>query len=516
MSYAGHIQRILVGAALAFVLISPREMPAQAPPLHGIDAYITEAMREWEVPGLAIAVIKDDSVVFAKGYGVRELGQPGRVDERTLFAIASTTKAFTVAALGMLVDEGTLEWDDPVTDHLPGFQLHDPYVTRELTIRDLLTHRSGLTRGDRLWLSSENDREEILRRVRYLEPSSSFRSRYGYNNNMFIAAGEVVAAASGMSWDDFVRERIFQPLGMTASSTSIVDLRGRENVATPHTRIEGEVRPIAWHNYDNLGGAGSINSNVLEMAQWVRLQLGEGTYKGTKLLSPEVTREMHTPQTVIRASAETKELYPETHFRAYGLGWFLQDHRGEKIVHHSGYVNNMRTQVGMIPEENLGVVVITNLSDSNLQAALMYRVFDAYLGGRAPRDWSADLLASRNEARAEAEARRDSVENARTLGTQPSLGLQGYEGTYVDSLYGEVTVTREDDGLVLRMGPEYTGDLVHWHYDTFRAVWRDPALGRTLITFTLDSSGEVDALRVDGLAEFERASVQEVDVASPN
>jgi CubicO group peptidase (beta-lactamase class C family) len=475
---------------------------AQKAPLGGLDVYIEKAMREWEVPGLAIAVVRNDSVVFASGYGVRELGKPARVDEQTLFAVASTTKAFTAASLGMLVDAEKLKWDDPATRYLPGFQLDDPYVTRELTIRDLLTHRSGLSRGDRLWWASPYDRKEVLRRVRHLKPSSSFRSSYGYQNIMFIAAGEVVESASGKNWDDFVRERIFQPLGMTASNTSILALRDAENVATPHAKLEGEVRPIPWRNFDNLGSAGSINSNAWEMAQWVRLHLGRGTYKGKTLLSPAVVKEMQTPQTVIRASERTETLYPETHFRAYGLGWFLQDYRGRKVVQHEGVLDGMRAQVGMVPQENLGVVVLTNMG-SNLHAALMFRIFDAYLGPPR-RDWSADLLAAAKTLRAEGEIEQKKIEEARVTGTKPSLPLEKYVGTYADSLYGEVQVSEEGGKLVVRAGPAFTGDLEHWNYDTFRAVWRDPYMGKTFVAFTLGAKGQVEELKLENLADFKR------------
>lgn len=486
------------------VLVSDRTAHAQKKPLGGFDAYVEEAMRAWGVPGLAIAVVKDDSVIFAKGYGVRELGKPARVDERTLFGVASTTKAFTAALLGMMVDEGKLKWDDPATRYLPGFQLYDPYATRELAVRDLLSHRSGLSRGDYLWWASPYEREEVLRRVRYLEPSSSFRSEFGYQNIMFIAAGEAVETVAERSWDDLVRERIFVPLGMTASNTSVLALQGRENVAAPHARIEDRVRPIPWRNVDNIGSAGSINSNVLEMAQWVRLQLGEGVYGGKTLLSPRVVKEMHTPQTVIRMDSVAERLYPETHFRSYGLGWFLQDYLGHKVVYHPGALDGMRAQVGMIPGEDLGVVVLANMEESGLPTALMFRIFDAFLGRAPRRDWSADLLVARDTARARAGAERDSVEAARVRGTRPSLPLERYAGTYADSMYGKAEVTREGAKLVLRVGPSFTGDLEHWHYDTFRAIWRDPYLGKTFVTFTLGAAGKVDEMEVESWADFER------------
>ena len=286
-------RRILALVIAAAATIAPATLTAQAAqqasagsarPMavdpRTIDAYVEAAMRAWEVPGVAIAVVRNDSIVLARGYGVRELGKSDRVTPNSLFAVGSTSKAFTAAALGILVDERKLSWEDPVTKHLPRFQLYDPYVTRELTIRDLLTHRSGLPRGDRLWHASGYDRAEVLRRVRFLPPSWSFRSAYGYQNIMFLAAGEVVTAVTGKSWDDFVRERIFVPLGMSRSVTSTRPLATMSDVATPHQSIDGTVRPVSWLNIDNVGPAGSINSSALEMAAWLRLQLGQGTCCG--------------------------------------------------------------------------------------------------------------------------------------------------------------------------------------------------------------------------------------------
>ena len=242
--------------------------------LEGLDAAVEQALQDWQMPGLALAIVKDDAVVLSKGYGVRELGQSVPVDERTVFAIGSVTKAFTAAALGMLVDEGKIGWDDPVTAHLPDFQLYDPYVTREITLRDLLTHRSGLPRGDLIWIGSDFDRAEILRRVRYLPPRWSFRSHYGYQNILYLAAGQVVAAATGRSWDAFIRERIFAPLGMIDSSTSVTALADAGNVAAPHADVDGQIGPVPYRNIDCIAPAGAINANVVEMTQWIRTAAG--------------------------------------------------------------------------------------------------------------------------------------------------------------------------------------------------------------------------------------------------
>lgn len=505
MSGLARIRRPAIHAlALVLALALPAAQPAEAQrPLRDLDRFVQRVMDDWDAPGVAVAVVKDDRVVLAKGYGVKEVGGSDPITANSLFAIASTSKAFTAAALGMLVDEGKISWDDHVTDLLPGFQMYDPYVTRELTVRDLLSHRGGLPRGDRLWYASPFDRDEVIRRVRYLEPAWSFRSHYGYQNIMFLTAGEIVPAVTDTSWDDFVRARIFTPLGMTTTTTTVRDLPSRTDVATPHGKIDGEVVPIGWRNFDNLGGAGTIISSVSEMAQWIRLQLGHGVYNGTRLLSDSVMREMHQPQTIIPRSEDADEMFPMTHFSSYGMGWSLQDYRGRKVVRHGGSLDGMRTHVGLLPEENLGVVVITNVSESAVPQIIMWHIFDAYLGAREP-DWEAVYLADAAESEERAEERRQEVEDAHVEGTSPSLALEDYVGTYTDRLYGDAVVRMEDGHLVLEVGPSYVGDLEHWHYDTFRAVWRDRYLGRAFVTFQLDERGRVASVEVDGWDTFMR------------
>src|SRR3712207_1959606 len=254
------MKTFLLAAALAPIGAAPATAQQQREPWPGYDAYVTTALATWKVPGVAIAIVRNDSIIYAKGYGLRELGKADPVNERTLFAIGSASKAFTSAAIAMLVDEGKVRWDDPATRYLPNFQMHDPYVTRELSLRDLLSHRSGLARGDLLWYGSDLDRDEILRRVRFLQPSWSFRSTFGYQNLMYLAAGQVVARVANTTWDDFITRRIFQPLGMTASNTTVRALAGQPNVATPHAEIDDTVRTVAWRNIDNIAPAGSINS----------------------------------------------------------------------------------------------------------------------------------------------------------------------------------------------------------------------------------------------------------------
>ncbi|OLC08642.1 MAG: hypothetical protein AUH42_00970 [Gemmatimonadetes bacterium 13_1_40CM_70_11] len=503
---------VLTAACSTFVVLAPLGahtlLAQQARTAHGLRdlaAYTGQAVTAWGIPGLALAVVKDDSIVFAQGFGVRKLGDAAPVTPRTLFAIGSCTKAFTAAALAMLVDSGKLAWDDPVTQYLKGFQLYDPYVTRELTVRDLLTHRSGLMRGDALWYATPYDRDEVLRRIRYLKPSWSFRSRYGYQNIMFLAAGQLVPAVTGMSWDDFVQRRLFAPLGMSATTTSVTALARTADVATPHERVAGKVQPVAWRNLDNIGPAGAINSNVLDMAQWLRLQLGTGAYRGARLISPAGMKEMHAPQTLIPLDSITERLRPSTHFLAYGLGWSLADYRGRKLVSHGGAIDGFRALVGLVPEERLGVVVLSNGGELGraLTNALFLRVVDAYLGG-APTDWSAELFRVRNDQMARDSADEAKQEHARVAGTKPTLDLAAYAGSYQNEMYGAVTVTLEQGALVMRFGPSYTGDLSHWHFDTFKAKWRDPEEGWDLVAFTLNAEGKIDHLRWPGLGDFAR------------
>ena len=470
---------------------------AQDAQLAGFDDYVNKAIKDWEVPGVAIAIVKDDKIVLARGYGVKKLGDPAPVDERTLFAIGSSSKAFTAASIAMLVDEGRLKWNDPATKYLPGFETYDPYVTRELSIRDLLSHRSGLERGDFLWYGTENDRDEILRRTRYIKPSWSLRSNFGYQNLMYLAAGQIVGKVNGKTWDEFIEQRIFTPLGMTSSSTSIGAFKSGDNIASPHAKFDDKVEPIAWRKIDNIGPAGSINSNVVDMAQWIRLQLGQGTYQGQRLFSSGTAKEMHSPQTIIPLAGQMELLYPEAHFLSYGLGWFLSDYRGKKVVEHGGAIDGMRAQVALLPEEKLGVVILTNMNGTPLPHILMYKVFDAYLEGNREKDWSGDLSKTFKALQEQGKAAAKKQEEARVKDTQPSLSPEKYAGTYKNDLYGEVKVTHDAGKLTVRFGPAFVSELEHWHYDTFRAKFRGAGETRAFVTFGLNAQGKPDQVTLE-------------------
>ncbi|HEY8166990.1 MAG TPA: serine hydrolase, partial [Gemmatimonadaceae bacterium] len=497
------LARIAFGALAAFsslraqapasaLTTSSSDAGHRASPLEGFDDYVASSMAEWKIPGLAIGIVKDGKVVFAKGFGVRTTGKPDPVDTETLFAIASDTKAFTGMVLAMLVDEGKIRWDAPVIEYLPWFRLADDYLTREITVRDLLTHRSGLARGDLLWVGGSGyTRTELLQRLRYLKPSWSFRSRYGYSNLMYVAAGEVAAAAEHKTWDEIVRDRIFVPLGMTSTNTSVRLLTGHENVATPHAKIDGAVRPVSYTDADNIAAAGAINSNITDMMKWIRFQLDSGVAQGKRLVTKPNFAETHTPQTVMRIDSAYREFNPFTHIRSYAFGWNVLDYRGREMLSHAGNLSGMNAMVGLMPEERLGIVVLTNMEGNALRESLMYRTFDRYLG--APdRDWSRVALAERaaidsNEARDEREKEAKHVK-----GTRPTLPLDRYAGVYEDSFYGRAKVTMERGHLVLELAPKQTGDLEHWHYDTFKVVWRDHRDGTNLVTFSLDVLGNVE------------------------
>ncbi|MGH7493409.1 MAG: serine hydrolase [bacterium] len=495
------IRRLFWGACLMPLLVLGQGKSSEAR-LQEIDAYAAKAGQDWRVPGFAVAIIKDDAVVFAKGYGVRELGKTEPVNEHTLFAIASNSKAFTAAALSILVDEGKIKWDDPATKYLPGFQLYDPYVTGEIAVRDLLCHRSGLATfgGDLLWYMTTYSREEILHRMRYLKPVTSFRTAYGYQNLMFLAAGQILPAVTGKSWDEYIKEKFFVPLGMSRSNTSVAAFKQGDNVATPHNEVEGQIHVIHYVNVDNLAPGGGINSSVADMSQWLRLQLGRGTYQGKEIFSKTRSREMWTAHTSLPISEQSEKLNPTTHFQAYGLGWFMMDYHGRKVLNHGGGLDGMTSQTGMIPEANLGVVVLTN-SETPLSSIIMRKVFDVFLEV-PPRDWSAEtrerVLKSKEEQRVAAQK----IEQERVEETKPSLLPSGYAGTFSGELYGDATVTVESGKLVLRLmpAPDFVGDLEHWHYDTFRLKWRGSVVypfPKGFVTFTLNAAGDVDEMKID-------------------
>jgi CubicO group peptidase (beta-lactamase class C family) len=501
-------------AARASPRTAPAAAPREDPRLAGLDAYVARAVADWEVPGLALAVVKDGEVVFSRGYGVRELGKPGRVDPDTLFAAASTTKAFTALALAMLVEEGKVSWDAPVSTYLPGFALADPYLTAHLTVRDVVSHRSGLPNADRLWYFAGQSARELVAAQRHLAPEATLRARYRYNNNLYAVAGAVIEAASGRTWPDFLRTRILAPLGMHRTLPGFQGLLSAPNVASAHDRVDGKVVPIPHLDFDTIAPAGAMNTSVAEMTHWLRFLLegGAGGAGGKPLVSAAGLAQLLTPQTLIPLDA----YYPAArragaHFTAYGLGWFLQDYRGRKLAMHTGSIDGKVALVGLLPEERLGLVVFANLDHAEVRHALMYRVFDAFTGA-PPRDWSAELLALHREELAKAAAEERELEAARVPGTTPSLPPERYAGGYAHPAYGRLAVAHEGGRLVVRVGRGFTGTLEHWHRDTFRAEWKGRHQ-KELFSFTLGPDGGVREVLV-GSGEDALAFAREAPAAA--
>ncbi|HEX8154260.1 MAG TPA: serine hydrolase [Thermoanaerobaculia bacterium] len=465
-----------------------------------VDKIMNDTIRAWHAPGAAVAIVVDDKVVYAKGYGVEELGGEA-VTPDTLFQIASTTKAFTTTAMAMLVDEKKLAWDDAVRKHVAYFRLADPCADSLITLRDIASHRTGLTRHDELWDNTPLTREDVIRAMANVKLTKPIRTTYQYQNIMFITAGEAVASASGMPWDDFVRTRIFEPLKMT--STRITDAEwSASNHATGHRwdRKTSRVSVQTPIETQVIGAGGAIKSSARDMANWIRFHLADGKFEGKQLVSPESLNETKMPQTVIRLEGSTKTANPESNLEAYGLGWVLQDYAGTLLVSHSGSLNGFRTHVDLLPKEKAGFVVLINIGRSAATTAMRNALTDLLLA-RPARDWNEYYLTREAKLDAESDAKKADAETKRHRDTKPSRPLAAYAGTYEHAAYGTATIALENDALVLRW-QRMTLPLTHWHYDTFSAV--DEILDvDEQVEFDLDAAGEVKTLKVFG-QEFVR------------
>jgi CubicO group peptidase (beta-lactamase class C family) len=466
-----------------------------------LDSYFSQALKDWNVPGMAIAIVKDNKVILAKGYGVRDIRESTKVDENTLFAIASNTKAFTSATLAILADEGKIDWDDRVQQYLPYFQLYNPYVSYDMRIRDLLCHGSGLGTysGDLIWYGTNYSAEETVKRARFLEPAGLFRASYGYSNIMYIAAGEVVSAVAGKPWKDYVQEKILDKLDMTNTISSISLFKNRINVATPHKLKNVRTIPIDWYNWDSMVAAGGFISSVSDMAKWIQLQLDKGMWQKTQIFSEKSSRTMWTLYNSLAISKETKARFPSIHFRGYGLGWYLQDYKGHLIAMHGGGYDGMFSRVALVPEENLGMVILTN-SMTSIQTALVYKIFDAFLDGD-DRDWSREYLEIAAKEKQKKLEDKKRFENNRVLKSNPSLPLEQYAGTYGGPMYGDAVVNFENEKLIVQFlpNPELIGDLIHWHYDTFTINWRKEFawFDEGTVQFIFGKSGKITEMQID-------------------
>ena len=483
----------LLAFLLLVCLLTPAQSQAQngsAPPnLNGFDGFVEQVMKDWHVPGLAVAIVKDGKVVYARGYGYRDLKKEIKVTPDTLFAIGSCSKAFTATALAILADEGRLDWDKPVIDYLPDFRLYDAYATAHLRPRDLVTHQSGLPRHDMVWYGSPLSRKELFERLRHLEPSKPLHAKYQYNNLMFMTAGVLIERLSGNTWEEFVRRRILDPLGMKTSNFSVSDSQKLPDFSLPYEEKNGEVKEIPFRNIDAIGPAGSINSSVSEMTRWLLAQLGKGKFDGRQIISEKALGEVHTPQIV--AGGDLK--YDELFYGGYAMGWGVTSYRGHPMLAHGGGIDGFTSAVRFLPKDQLGVVVLTN-SSSPASGLIAFNAIDRMLGlSEAPwaqraKDDAAKAKESQAKAKAEDEAKRKKD-------APPTHALKDYAGQFDHPAYQTLTIAQEGEQLKFDLHG-LTGGLKHYHYDTFQVAEGAAALEGTKITFLMNRAGEIDRVAI--------------------
>ena len=468
-----------------------------------IDQWTLDLMESFQVPGVSVAIVSSSDIEFMKGYGVRMLGGEDPVDENTLFGIASISKSFTGLGLALLEADGRINWQDKVINYLPNFQMSDPWVTKEMTIMDLLTHRSGLTSiaGGTLWYGSDYDRNEVIQRLRYLQPVSSFRSKFDYQNIMYMVAGEIIPAVTDTAWDEFMQHRIFAPLGMVTSNTSITAFAESSNVAQAHAILDGELQMIELRNHDNISAAAGINSTSQELCYYLQTLLGDGVFQHEQVFSPDVTEElwlqriplkMKTPRPA-EESAFTPVLY-----RSYGLGWIMVDHRGSERVYHSGGIDGLRSLVTMIPEKDLGIIVLANNESREMVYALTEIILDMAWGIETY-PWVQNVI---DEARADDLEWQDeiSLDNIkRNKWKRPSFKARELVGKYESKAYGQIEITgkRRDLGIRFTHTPSLTGKLSHWEGNTYLIKWLDPYIPRGFVTFQGDGNNKASGMELD-------------------
>ena len=495
--------------SFAFLMFGCFAVNAQIITSSEIDSLVERTLKTFDVPGIAVAVVKDNQVIHSKGYGVRSLNTKQKVDENTLFGIASNSKAFTTAALGILIDDKKLSWDDKVIDYIPEFRLYNPYVTEEFTIRDLLTHRSGLGlgAGDLMIFPGKNNfiTKDIIHNLRYLKPVSGFRTKYDYDNLLYIVAGEVVARVSGMSWESFIETRIMFPLGMTRSASSYNRLKDSSNVIDPHAPVNGKVQVIDRDANATLNAAGGIYSNITDMSKWIIMQMNNGKYGeglSKQLFSKDVQRDMWSVQTVIRVGDSTTY---KSHFAGYGLGWVLTDVMGYKQVSHTGGLAGIVTQVTLIPELKLGILVFTNQQSGAAFSAITNTIKDSYFGLKG-----IDRVRQYAEGSAKGMERADKITadtwkviEDQQKSTTSKTDITLFTGTYTDKWFGDVVISVKGGKLWFdsKRSPTLTGEMLAYKGNTFVVKWNDRSMDAdAYVMFDLDNSGKASAMKMKAIS----------------
>lgn len=491
---------IFLVMAIPFMLTAQTEQDMEA--VQKLDKKLTEMTKKWETPGMTVAIFKGDSILLSKGYGIRNIESNKEVNEHTIFPVASITKTFTASAIGTLVDQGKLDWNDQVQQYLPWFKLYSPYVSENMTIRDLLCHRSGLETfsGDLLWNATTYTTEEVVKKARYLEPKYGFREHYGYSNIMFITAGEVIEEVTGMEYTEYIQKTFLDPLGMNRTLTSVSMFDQTDNVVTAHINHDGEMITIPFLNWDNIGAAGILNSSVSDMTQWIQLQLNQGTLDGKEYFSKEVSHEMwqvNTPQSVSQGS---KRIWPSTKFKGYGLGFGIYNYQGRKVIGHGGGYDGILSYFGLVPEEDLGFIILTN-SGSMLYYATRYVILDEFLNPNEAKNWS-DFMLNYHKRRQQNEREKEqALLDKKDPTLEPSRKLEAYTGTYSGEMYGDAEVTLTEEGklhIQLVPSPKYYSTLEHLRHNTFIIRLEEfPRFPAGTVQFVLDKFGEPTELKIE-------------------
>jgi CubicO group peptidase (beta-lactamase class C family) len=472
-----------------------------------LDKYVEKTIKEFEVPGVGLTIVKDGKAIVSKGYGIKKITKPEKVDSKTLFGIASNTKAFTAVALALLVEEGKLDWDSPVIKYLPWFQLGDPYITREITIRDLLVHRSGLGLGGGdllLWPTSNYTRKEIVQRLKNVPIVKSFRSTYAYDNVLYLVAGEVINEVSGLSWEDFVESHILKKLGMSESNDRCSSVLKGGNIAYPHAVIDGKLQLARPSSSDNTNPAAGINTSSDDVCKWMRMLLDSGKISDKEnLFSKRTTRQLWsivTPMPISESSPELKRAQPN--FSGYALGFRIRDYCGKKIVYHTGGLSGYVSKITLLPELNLGIAVFTNQESTEAFDCITYHIIDHYLN-LSTYDW---IEANKQVLKRQEAANRVSEQSAyesRNKLSKPSLPLEKYTGTYNDPWYGNISITLKNDTLNFNFTqtPGFEGTMEHFQYDTFIIRWNDREMrADAYITFSLNPDGSIEQARMKAVS----------------
>lgn len=484
---------LLLILGILTISISLCSQPSSKKMISGLE----KARIDWGVPGMSVGIVHQGEVFLNRGFGFKEQGKSEPTNATTQYAIASNTKAFVSAAIGTLVMDGKLKWDEPVRKYLPDFAMYDPYVTEHITVRDLLCHRAGLGTfsGDVIWYKSEKSAAEVIKQIKYVPQAYPFRSGYGYSNLMFITAGEVIKAVSGLSWEEYVRKTFFEPLQMNETITSTNNLSS--NVATPHKPTRNINQPIPWVNWDNMGAAGGIISSSDDMLNWIQLLLNKGISEGDTLIDPDILNEMWTPHNAFPITEKSKLDLPGRNFNGYGLGWGLYDYFGRKVVTHSGGYDGMYSRVVLVPDEQLGFVVLTN-SMTGIITPVIFDIINQFIK-EDTRDWHEKYL-----QRPGGEGMSDWIDQRKTArieNTSPRKENAHYTGTYYDPFYGTITI-KEQEGklrLLFEQAPDLSATLAHWQLDTWEIKWDHihAWFDFGLINFTFNTENEVIGIEFD-------------------